>query len=73
MGSRVDSILPHYFLVSHVVHPRCIWLTDYAAILECYSLEEILELNDKTQEELLLFLVEERFVKLPKPLPLDFE
>jgi hypothetical protein len=52
------------------------WLalvTDYNAILECYSIEEILELNDKTTEELLLFLVEERFVKLPKPLPLEFD
>ncbi len=46
---------------------------NYANILETYSLEEILELNDKTTEDCLEFLVEEEFVKLPSIKPLDFE
>ncbi len=46
---------------------------NYANILETYTLEEILELNDKTAEDCLEFLVEEGFVKLPSIKPLDFE
>jgi len=46
---------------------------NYANILETYTLEEILELNDKTTEDCLEFLVEEGFVKLPSIKPLDFE
>ena len=42
-------------------------------ILMNHSLEEILELNDKTEEECLEFLVEEGFVELPKIKPLDFD
>ena len=38
--------------------------------LETYSLEEIFELNDLTEEEVLYFLVEEEFVTLPNPRPL---
>lgn len=48
-------------------------MTDYAAILDCYSLVELLELNDKTEEELLIFLVEEGYLLLPKVQPLDFD
>jgi len=48
-------------------------LTDYAAILEVYSLEEILELNDITTEEALIFLIRERFVRLPEIRPLDLD
>jgi len=36
-------------------------------------LGEILELNDKTEEECLEFLVEEGFIELPRIKPLDFE
>ncbi len=46
---------------------------NYANILETYTLEEILELNDKTTEDCLEFLVEEGFVRLPSIKPLDFE
>jgi len=45
----------------------------YATILETYSLEDILELNDLTAEECLEFLVDEGFVDLPEIKPLDFE
>lgn len=45
----------------------------YAAILETYSLEEILELNDSTEEEALEFLVTQGFLVLPKIKPLEFE
>jgi len=45
----------------------------YAAILEVYSLEELLELNDKTEEECLEYLVDTRYIKLPNIKPLDFD
>lgn len=45
----------------------------YATVLETYSLEEILELNDLTAEDCLEFLVEEGFVKMPDVEPLEFE
>lgn len=45
----------------------------YAAVLDVYSLEEILELNDLTTEDCLEYLVEEGYVKLPSVKPLDFE
>lgn len=38
--------------------------------LETYSLEEILELNDRTEAETLYFLVDKQFVNLPNPRPL---
>ncbi len=44
-----------------------------ATLLEVYTLEELLELNDKTEEECLEFLVEEKFIKLPNIKPLDFD
>lgn len=48
-------------------------MTDYTAILDCYSILELLELNDKTEEELLIFLVEEGYIDLPDIKPMDFE
>lgn len=48
-------------------------ISEYSAILDTYSIEDILELNDLTTEDLLEFLVEEGFVKLPDIRPLDFE
>jgi hypothetical protein len=48
-------------------------LTDFAAILTVYSLTELLELNDKTEEELLIFLVEEGYFTLPDIQPLEFD
>lgn len=39
-------------------------------VLELYTLTEILELNDITEEDCLIFLVEEGFVTLPKHIPL---
>ncbi len=41
--------------------------------LQTYTLEEIFELNDLTEEEVLLFLVEANYIKLPNPKPLDFD
>jgi len=40
-------------------------------ILDTYDLEEIFELNDLTSEDVLYFLVEEKFVTLPDPKPID--
>lgn len=45
----------------------------YATVLDTYTLEEILELNDKTSEDCLEFLVEEGYIDLPAIKPLDFE
>lgn len=39
-------------------------------ILQAYSLEEILELNDLSAADVLYFLVEEEFLELPNPEPL---
>ncbi len=43
------------------------------SILDVYTLEDILELNDKTEVDVLYFLLEEEFVELPNPKPLEFE
>lgn len=40
-------------------------------ILDTYTLEEILELNELTLVDALLFLVKEEFIELPEPLPVD--
>lgn len=45
----------------------------YSTVLETYSLEEILELNDLTAEDCLEFLVEEGYIALPEIKPLEFE
>ena len=38
--------------------------------LETYSFEEVIEANDLSEAEVLLFLVEEEFLFLPEPEPL---
>ena len=40
-------------------------------VMEVYTLEEILEANDVTQEEALIALVEVGLVKLPEIQPLE--
>ena len=55
-----------------VFHEAC-WYLSYAAVLEVYDLEQILELNDKTTEECLEYLVEEGYIELPRIKPLDFD
>jgi hypothetical protein len=42
-------------------------------VLQTYELSDILELNELTEADLLLFVVEQGFLKLPNPEPLDFE
>lgn len=42
-------------------------------VLQTYSLEEIIELNDKTEEEVLDYLVTQSFLALPDPLPVDID
>ena len=46
-------------------------LTYVSKYLETYSLEDIIQLNDLTEEEVLLFLVEQEIIKLPDPHPVD--
>lgn len=48
-------------------------MPSYTAILETYSLEDLLELNDLSVEDALEFLVEEGFLELPEITPLEFE
>lgn len=45
----------------------------YAVLLETYTLEELLELNDLSLEDCLEFLVDEKFITLPEVTPLEFE
>lgn len=40
-------------------------------VLQTYTLSEIFEYNDLTEDEVLKFLVEQEFVQLPKILPVD--
>ncbi len=42
----------------------------YDKILEVYDLSEIIEYNDLTQEEVLEYLVDTGFIKLPEITPL---
>lgn len=44
---------------------------NYELILETYSLEELFELNDVTEEEVLEFLVSQSFLELPEIMPVD--
>lgn len=55
-------------------HTRSISVyVSYAAVLDVYDLEQILEFNDKTTEDCLEYLVEEGYIELPRIKPLDFE
>ena len=46
---------------------------DVEIILETYSLEEIMEQNDLTDVDVVLFLLENEMIELPEPLPLVFD
>lgn len=52
---------------------RSLRTLNYAALLETYSLSEILELNDLTEEDILEFLHVEGYVILPEIKPLEFD
>lgn len=45
---------------------------NYSSLLETYTLQDILELNDIDETECLKFLVESEFVTLPEIQPLEF-
>lgn len=45
--------------------------SQYDKVLETYSLDEILEWNNITEEEALEFLVTRDFLSLPNPRPID--
>jgi hypothetical protein len=40
-------------------------------LLQTYTLEEILEINEITEEEVLYFLLQHKFLKVPNPEPID--
>jgi len=44
-----------------------------SSILNTYSLEELLEFNDLTEEDVLDFLLEHKFLVLPEYLPVDLD
>lgn len=46
---------------------------NYAVVLETYSLLELLELNDVTEEDVLEHLVTQGFLRLPELQPLEFD
>lgn len=48
-------------------------LEEAESILETYTLEEILDQNDLTEADALVFMVEEEFIEIPEPLPLHFD
>lgn len=66
---RWSSVTP---CCSHILY-EVSWYLSYTTLLDVYTLEQILELNDKTTEECLEYLVEEGYVELPRIKPLDFE
>ena len=45
---------------------------DIENLLDVYTFEDILDLNDLTEADVLLFLVDQGFVNLPKIKPLNF-
>lgn len=71
MGSSGDGST-RCLCCCHLLHEVSCDLS-YAAVLDVYDLEQILELNDKTTEDCLEYLVEEGYVELPRIKPLDFE
>jgi len=44
-----------------------------SALLETYTLSEILEMNDLTEEEVIEYLVRHGIIDLPEIKPLEFE
>lgn len=42
-------------------------------VLQTYTLDEVLELNELTEADALYFMTEQKFVTLPNPKPLDFD
>jgi hypothetical protein len=47
-------------------------LQDLSKVLDTYTLLEIFEENDLTEEEVLEFLLDEGFLRLPETLPADY-
>lgn len=58
----------HRIVVRRVINPATI-----DKYLQTYSLTEIFELNELTEEEVLLYLVEQEFIELPTPSPVDLD
>ena len=48
-------------------------LSEIERVLDTYTLEDILDLNDKTEAEILQFLVNSDFLSLPEVLPVDVD
>lgn len=46
---------------------------NYAAILETYTLQELIELNDIDEEDILRILIEADVLDLPEITPLEFD
>ena len=59
--------------INSIRRNRSISSLNYSAILDVYSISDILELNDLTEEDLLIYLVENDYVTLPAIRPIDFE
>ena len=59
-------------LASLVAWVLGVWLK-YSTILEAYTLTELLELNDLTEEDCLEYLLSTKFIELPEVLPIEFD
>jgi hypothetical protein len=47
--------------------------TNIERILDTYSFEQILELNELTEEDVLEVLLNLNYIELPEPKPVDYE
>lgn len=65
----------HYvWITSHCwVHTALTERHEIDSVLSCYSLEELLELNELTESDAVYFMVEEEFITLPLTKPVDLD
>lgn len=73
-SSRHLLRLSHSLLSNRIVCKLTVTTLEEAEhLLETYSFEYLLDLNDLTEADALLFLLEEGFIEPPEIKPLDFE
>lgn len=67
--------LRYVYYVSYIYDSRIVdnqlRSTNYQLVLQTYTLSEILEWNDVSEDEALEYMVDKGFIKLPDPKPID--
>lgn len=67
--------LRYVYYVSYIYDSRIVdnqlRSTNYQLVLQTYTLPEILEWNDVSEDEALEYMVDKGFIKLPDPKPID--